>query len=79
MSDCQYSNCAQSTHPSYKCFRITRNFNNRSVTYGGNRATAAPLHVSISGAGVRLGGGGRANHITYYSCEKWETANSEKM
>ena len=49
--ECQY--CGQSTHPSYRCYRITRNFNNRSVTYGGNRATAAPSYASTSGAGDR--------------------------
>ena len=56
--ECQYSNCGQSTHPSYKCYRITRNFNNRSVTYGGNRAAAALSYASTSGAGDRLRGGG---------------------
>ena len=42
---------SQRTH--YKCYRIMRNFNNGSVTYGGNGATAAPSYANTSGAGDR--------------------------
>ena len=49
--ECQY--CGQSTHPVYKCYRIMRNFNNGSVTYGGNGATAAPSYANTSRAGDR--------------------------
>ena len=47
-----------------------RNFNNGSVTYGGNGATAAPSYANTSGAGDRPtitaakygGGGGNKNN-----------------
>ena len=44
---------SQRTHWGYKCYRIMRNFNNGSVTYGGNGATAAPSYANTSGAGDR--------------------------